>query len=114
MKKGRPAHALTVLCEHATASRLRALIYTRSSSLGIRQETVARYRLPRTFERVTTRWGEVTVKVATLPDGALRASPEFADCKAISDRDDVPIATVYEAALASWRALARKDAQPDG
>jgi uncharacterized protein (TIGR00299 family) protein len=103
MKKGRPAHALSVLCEPEAAQRLRALIYTRSSSLGIRQDSVTRYSLPRRFERVATRWGEVNVKVATLPGGDERASPEFADCKAISDRHELPVAAVYEAVLAAWR-----------
>lgn len=110
MKKGRPAHTLSVLCEPGAAERLRALIYTRTSSLGIREASVARHSLPRSMERVATRWGEVGVKVATLPGGELRASPEFADCKAISDRNDVPIAAVYEAAMAAWHARHRKDA----
>jgi uncharacterized protein (TIGR00299 family) protein len=114
MKKGRPAHALSVICEPASAERLRSLIYTRSSSLGIRQDSIARYSLPRRIERVATRWGEVAVKVASLPNGELRPSPEFAECKAISDRSDVPIAAVYEAALAAWHGGGRGDAEPNG
>jgi uncharacterized protein (DUF111 family) len=103
MKKGRPAHVLSVICEPAAVDRLRSLIYMRSTSLGIRQHNVARFSLPREFVPVTTRWGDVNVKVATLPSGERRAAPEFADCRQLSERNDVPLAAVYEAALLAWR-----------
>ena len=110
MKKGRPAHTLSVLCESAAAERLRSSIYTHSTSLGVRQEQVARFSVARDLVRVATRWGDVRVKVATLPGGERRASPEFADCKQISERHHVPISAVYDATTVAWQMQQRDDA----
>lgn len=103
MKKGRPAHTLNVLAEGADATRLRELIYTHTSSLGVRQSTVERHHLPRQSVAVTTPWGPVTVKVAALPGGATRAAPEFEDCRRLALTADVPVQVIYEAALRAWR-----------
>jgi uncharacterized protein (DUF111 family) len=53
--------------------------------------------------RVETAWGTVSVKIARLPDGELKAAPEFADCRNISDAHDVPLERVYRAAMDAWR-----------
>ena len=103
MKKGRPAHTLSVLCEPAAAELLRSSIYAHSTSLGIRQEQVARFSVAREIVRVATRWGDVRVKVATLPSGERRATPEFSDCKNVSEQHHVPISAVYEATTVAWR-----------
>jgi uncharacterized protein (TIGR00299 family) protein len=103
MKKGRPAHSLSVLCEPDIAAQLRRIVYIDSTSLGIREERVRRYHVPRAIVRVTTRWGEIGVKVADLPNGTQRASPEFADCTHAAQLHGVTLAEVYDAALAAWR-----------
>ncbi len=103
MKKGRPAHTLNVLTDAAAVPTLRDLIYTHTSTLGIRQRRLDRHHLPRTLVSVDTAWGPVRVKVATLPDGEQRAAPEYEDCRRISEARDVPIGVLYEAALGAWR-----------
>ena len=103
MKKGRPAHTLSVLCDESLAEALREVVYTRSSSLGIRQESLRRFSLPRDVEPVTTPWGTVSIKVAQLPNGTTKAAPEYTDCRRLSEQHDVPLADVYEAAMAVWR-----------
>jgi uncharacterized protein (TIGR00299 family) protein len=110
MKKGRPAHTLSVLCESAAAERLRSSIYTHSTSLGIRQEQVARFSVARELVCVATPWGDIRVKVATLPGGERRATPEFADCKRISEQHHLPISAVYDATTVAWRMQQRDDA----
>jgi uncharacterized protein (DUF111 family) len=103
MKKGRPAHTLSVLCDQDRAGDIRRVVYTESSSLGIREEYVRRFSVPRSSRRVSTPWGEVHVKVADLPDGTQRAAPEFADCARLADEHRVTLSAVYDAALAAWR-----------
>ena len=104
MKKGRPAHTLSVLCDPTSSRVLRELIYRHTSTLGIRETVVDRYSLPRESRSVATPWGEIAVKVATLPDGSARAAPEHDDCRRASDAHGVSLATVHEAAIAAWRA----------
>jgi hypothetical protein len=104
MKKGRPAFTLAVLCDGATAPGLRTVVYTHSTTLGVRETHVDRFSLARRSERVATPWGEVSVKVSVLPDGSERAAPEFADCQAVSEVRGVPLAEVYAAAQRAWQA----------
>jgi pyridinium-3,5-bisthiocarboxylic acid mononucleotide nickel chelatase len=103
MKKGRPGHTLSVLADYPGLPALRAIIYTHTTSLGIRESAVERHHLAREIHEVATQWGTVRVKVATLPDGSGRAAPEYEDCREICDRHDLPLHTVYDAALAAWR-----------
>ncbi len=103
MKKGRPAYTLCALCPAPVVDAIRTLIYLHTSTLGVRQENVLRSSLPRESGRVETRWGSVTIKVARLPGGEERAAPEHNDCRHISDAHDVPLAQVYDAAMAAFR-----------
>ena len=103
MKKGRPAHTLSVLADAHHGEALRGIVYAHTTSLGIRQLTVDRYRLERRVEQVETAWGPVRVKEATLPDGSRRAAPEFEDCRQLSEASGVALQTLYDAALAAWR-----------
>lgn len=81
MKKGRPAHVIKVLAQPADADRLERVLFEETSTLGIRRSETRRDALPRRMESVATRFGPIRVKVATLPDGKLRATPEHEDCR---------------------------------
>lgn len=102
MKKGRPAHTLSVLADPAAVPSLREVVYTHTTSLGIRESRVDRHRLVRETVTVETAWGRIRVKVATLPGGEQRASPEYEDCRRISEQRGVPLQSLYEAAVAVW------------
>lgn len=99
MKKNRPAVQLSVLCKPDRAPELRALIFAHTSTLGVRQQRVQRYSLPRRMVRVETRYGSVRVKLAEYAPGRWKAAPEFEDCAAAARTHDVPLAQVYRAAL---------------
>ncbi len=103
MKKGRPGHWLVILAEPADAERLARLVLEHSPSLGVRVRTEGRLELPRRIERVGTPFGEVLLKVATLPDGAERAFPEFESVREAAERTGRPLREVSEAAAAAWR-----------
>ena len=47
---------------------------------------------------MATPWGEVSVKVATLPDGSERAAPEYEDCARLAHEHNVPLQRVMQAA----------------
>jgi pyridinium-3,5-bisthiocarboxylic acid mononucleotide nickel chelatase len=53
MKKGRPAVVLSVLCRPADAAHLRNLMFAETTTLGIREQELRRYCLPRTFATVS-------------------------------------------------------------
>jgi uncharacterized protein (TIGR00299 family) protein len=104
MKKGRPAQVLSVLCDPIGADGLRQLMFQHTTSLGIRESTVARHHLARRSETVETPFGPVAVKVAELPDGTRRAAPEFEDCSRLAVDHGIPVQHVHDAALLAWRA----------
>ena len=75
-----------------------------TTTLGVRETLATRYSLPRTIETVETRFGPVRIKVATLPDGTTKASPEHDDCEAQATERGVAIVEVWLAAQDAFRA----------
>jgi pyridinium-3,5-bisthiocarboxylic acid mononucleotide nickel chelatase len=78
MKKNRPAHLLSVLCEPDKKDKLARIIFGSGRTLGIRCSSSARIKLPRLQIIVKTSGGDVSVKVAKL-DGKKLIFPEFDD-----------------------------------
>jgi pyridinium-3,5-bisthiocarboxylic acid mononucleotide nickel chelatase len=103
MKKGRPAHTLSILADPPQLAPLRDIVYAHTTSLGIREAAVDRHHLPRETHSVETAWGMLRIKVATLPDGSRKAAPEYEDCRRLSEQHDVSLQDLYDAGLAAWR-----------
>jgi uncharacterized protein (DUF111 family) len=99
-RKGRPALEVTVLCpnEVEVRNRVTEMFFVESSTLGIRIDTVTRLVLERRFEKVATRWGEVTVKVGILGERIVSAEPEFEECASLAERNAVSTKLVLQEA----------------
>jgi len=69
MKKNRPANTLSVLCRSEQENHLRELIYSNTSTIGIRKHEVSRDSLSRVAEKRTTDFGEVLGKTINHPEG---------------------------------------------
>lgn len=76
MKKGRPGHLLTLLCDAVHADPLTTFLLEESSTLGVRRHAVARAVVERWTEVQPTAFGPVQFKLARLPSGAVVARPE--------------------------------------
>lgn len=103
MKKNRPGVMLWVLGEVADREKLSAIIFSETSTIGIRSYPVARVALTRESKSVVTPYGEVRVKFSAGPEGRVHAAPEYEDCKRLAREKDLPLKTVYEAALFAAR-----------
>ena len=98
MKKDRPAHVIKVLAKPEDADRLEHILFEETSTLGIRRSETRRDALHRHFDTVETRYGPITVKVAHLPGGGLRATPEYEDCRKAAEQHGVSLhAVTHEA-----------------
>jgi len=86
MKKDRPAHVIKVLARPFDADRLQHILFEETSTLGIRRSETRRDALHRHLDSVETRFGPIQVKVATLPGGGLRATPEYEDCRKAAEQ----------------------------
>lgn len=103
MKKNRPGTLIEVLCRAGNAPSLREILLRHSTTLGVRETQATRYSLPRTGETIETKFGPVRMKVATLPDGTTKASPEHDDCAARAIEKGVSVGEVWLAAIRAWQ-----------
>lgn len=104
MKKNRPGARLTVLCEPGAAAGLTDLIFAETSTFGVRYSQLQRLKLARRHEKVTTAYGEVSVKLGYRGEQLLQVAPEFESCKAVAQKAGRPLREVYRAAEAAFRA----------
>jgi len=102
MKKNRPGMLLTVLCRPEDAAKLSHLIFTETTTLGVRQREEKRQALARTWVTVATRWGDVRLKVASLNGTIANCAPEYEDCRRIAAEHRVPLKTVMQEALQAY------------
>jgi uncharacterized protein (TIGR00299 family) protein len=102
MKKGRPAHTLSILCQEADRSRLRDLAFTLTSTFGIREYAVGRVALERSWRPVSVAGTVVRVKVSLDGEGRiLHATPELDDATAAATGSGQPLRQVLEEAAAA-------------
>jgi uncharacterized protein (TIGR00299 family) protein len=101
MKKGRPAHTLSVLGVTADVETLREEIFRLTSTIGVREAVVSRRALERGWVDVLVDGQPVAVKVAHREGGVVRATPEFEDVARVAAELDRPVQDVLAAAVAA-------------
>ncbi len=105
MKKGRPAHVLTVLTQPGLATRLRQVMIDHTSTLGVRQHEVTRSALARGWASVDVDEHPVRIKIGHDATGIRQLNPEFDDVSRVAAATGRPEREVLEQA----RAAARRD-----
>jgi uncharacterized protein (TIGR00299 family) protein len=102
MKKNRPGMLLTVLCRPEDAAKLAHLVFTETTTLGVRQREEKRQTLARQWVTVSTRWADVRLKVASLNGVITNYAPEYEDCRRIAAEHQVPLKSVIQEALQAY------------
>jgi pyridinium-3,5-bisthiocarboxylic acid mononucleotide nickel chelatase len=95
MKKGRPGILLNIICEAEKAESLKDIIFTESTSLGIRTFRFIKDTLARKFEKINTIYGDVTVKRSFYNETEVSCKPEYDDCRRIASQNGIPLKEVY-------------------
>ena len=103
MKKSRPGVLLSILCEAEQKEVLTTLLFTETTTLGVRSYEVNRRALDRKTIRVETPYGPIDVKVASLNGRVVNEMPEFDQCRAAAEGAGVPLKMVEEAARLALR-----------
>lgn len=98
MKKNRPGQLVTLLSEPENVTRLIDLIFSETTTIGIRTYDVRRKTLNREFVPVETPLGSVRMKVSRMNGTILNATPEYEDCQRIAAERGVPLKQVIAAA----------------
>ena len=78
MKKGRIGFELNVLCKSEDVKKLKELIFTHTTAIGVREIDVVKTELKRKFVSVCTRFGDIKLKISGEDE---KAKPEFDECK---------------------------------
>jgi uncharacterized protein (TIGR00299 family) protein len=99
MKKGRPGSRLEVLSAPIDADRLEALIFSLTTTIGVRRTQATRTGLPRVSRSVEVFGHPVSLKVVTLPDGSTRSKPEYDDVVRVASATGKPASEVRAEAL---------------
>jgi pyridinium-3,5-bisthiocarboxylic acid mononucleotide nickel chelatase len=99
MKKNRPGTLVTVLCKPEDEAKFQEMLFAETTTLGLRSHLVERRALPREFVTVSTRFGEVRVKLSRDAGRVQHASPEFDDCRKLAEEKNVPLHEVMEQAM---------------
>jgi pyridinium-3,5-bisthiocarboxylic acid mononucleotide nickel chelatase len=97
MKKNRPGVLLSILCRKGEKEAVMRLVFTETTTLGVRSYEVERRALERTIVSVETRYGPIDVKVAHLNGQVVNEMPEFEQCRRAAKDADVPLKVVEEA-----------------
>jgi len=94
MKKHRPATQLTVLCDETKTEQMEQILFTETSTIGLRKFQAARACLPREIVKVTTPYGEVQAKKVSF-GSATRIALEYDDACRLAKEKNVPLAEIY-------------------
>ncbi len=96
MKKSRPGIILSVLCSSKDEYQMKDILFTESTTLGIRSYKVEKSSLEREIRTVNTRFGKIEVKVARQNGIDLKLKPEYEQCKKASIEHNVPLRDVMK------------------
>jgi len=93
MKKTRPAFVLNVLCSPEDFSKIRDIIFSHTTTFGIRYREYSRDKLKYTFVSKKTRLGKIKFRVSCAP--FKKETPEYNDCLLASNRLKIPLIDIY-------------------
>ena len=104
MKKNRPATMISMLCRADDKDVLTKLLYTETTTIGVRIKNIERECLDREIIRVSTEFGDIDVKIAKLDGKIVNSMPEYEQVKLSAIEHNVSFKAVREAALAELTA----------
>ena len=101
-KKNRPAYTLTVICKESEREKLENLIFSETTTIGIRRVEMERTILQREIQKKDTPVGTAIVKACTLPDGNIRYYPEYENVAELAERNKLSFRETYDRIRSYW------------
>lgn len=102
MKKGRPGTLISIIGGHETLDQIAEVLFSESTTIGIRTYPVQRIVCERFTETVKTKFGDVRIKISRHNGRIVGYKPEFEDCKTLAGEHGVSVQQVYTDALAAF------------
>ncbi len=91
MKKSRPGHMLSVLCKRDTLGNMKEILFTETSSIGLREHVLKKSMLRREMVLVSTKYGDVEVKRSFWHGRVVNEKPEFEQCRKLAGEHGVTL-----------------------
>jgi pyridinium-3,5-bisthiocarboxylic acid mononucleotide nickel chelatase len=104
MKKNRPGTLLTVVAPPELRAKLADIVFSETTTIGLRYQDVERECLQREIVQVETPLGVVRFKVASRSGHVLNVAPEFEDCAKLAAQHGLPVKEVQALATQAYGA----------
>lgn len=95
-KKNRLGVKLSVLVSAEREAKAMEVIFSETSSIGLRRSTIQKIMLERKMKKISTIYGDISVKCAFMNGKFLKYKAEYEECKKAALAHHIPIAMVYE------------------
>jgi pyridinium-3,5-bisthiocarboxylic acid mononucleotide nickel chelatase len=109
MKKGRPAHTLSVLVAADLAEPVRAAIFRQTSTIGLREQPLGKHALDREMVTVEVDGQPIAIKLARHDGVLVNAQPEYDDVVRAAAALGRPVNDVLLDATAASRTFLRTE-----
>lgn len=86
MKKSRPGTKVSILIDEDNLDAITQTLFSSSTTIGLRVHAVEKRMLPRESREVATSFGNVRIKIVTLPNGETRWKSEHDDIMTIASK----------------------------
>jgi pyridinium-3,5-bisthiocarboxylic acid mononucleotide nickel chelatase len=96
MKKNRPATLVSILCEAEKVDVFKELLFTETSTLGVRVSRIERECLNREKVKMQTEFGEIDVKIAKFGDKIVNIKPEYDQMREIAVKSKIPLREIEQ------------------
>ena len=103
MKKNRPAVLVHVMGKPHQKDRLMDILFSESTTLGVRFHFTQRRILQRSSDEMDSPWGRMKVKKVFRPNGSFHVLPEFEECRQKAKEQGVPLRDIYSWVTAQGR-----------
>jgi pyridinium-3,5-bisthiocarboxylic acid mononucleotide nickel chelatase len=95
MKKNRPAHMMSVLISPTLQDNALQIIFTETTTLGVRIMHCQKKMMHRHSEIIQTQWGPVSIKYGLFQGKKIKCKPEYTDCSKIARENNLSFSFVY-------------------
>jgi len=103
MKKSRAGILLNVLIKEKDMKAIEGIIFAETTTFGIRHYPVQRDILDRRIKKVKTKYGIIRIKTGVLNGKLMSVSPEYEDCRKISEKKNIPLKKIYQEAITIYQ-----------
>ncbi len=96
MKKGRPAIKLSVLVREDKEKNVVEVLFKETTTIGMRKYEISKIFMEREFEKISTKYGEITIKKAFYEGEFIKYKAEYEECKQAAKKYNVKITDIYD------------------